>query len=99
MNVLGDVLDAILKPLDFGRRHVIMENSDSPNNEKTLFRPWADILAVNKSKWTAKHDAGNNIRPIHINPFNSRLIIPPDLEKRLKMVQLQSSVLFTSYSF
>ena len=60
MNVLGDVLDAILKPLDYGRRPVIMENAESSNNEKALFRPWTDILAVNKSKWTSKHDAGNH---------------------------------------
>ena len=60
MNVLGDVLDAILKPLDYGRRPVINENAESSNNEKALFRPWTDILAVNKSKWTSKHDAGNH---------------------------------------
>lgn len=58
MNVLGDVLDAILKPLDVGRRPVIIENVESSNNERALFRPWTDILAVNKSKWTSKHDAG-----------------------------------------
>jgi hypothetical protein len=58
MNVLGDVLDAILKPLDVGRRPVIIENVESSNKERALFRPWTDILAVNKSKWTSKHDAG-----------------------------------------
>ena len=55
MNVLGDVLDAILKPLDYGRRPVPSENAD---DERVLFRPWTNTLAVNKSRWTAKHDAG-----------------------------------------
>ena len=56
MTVLGDVLDAILKPLDYGRRPVPIENAE--NNERMLYRPWIDILAVNKKEWTDKHDAG-----------------------------------------
>ena len=58
MTVLGDVLDAILKPLDYGRRPVAIDNTESSNS---LYRPWTDILAVNKQEWTAKHDAGSII--------------------------------------
>ena len=64
LTILGDTLDAILKPLDYGRKPVpvIIENSvEGTINEKKLFRPWIDILVVNKARWTEKHDAGNNI--------------------------------------
>ena len=65
LTILGDALDAILKPLDYGGKHapIIMENSvEATNNEKKLFRPWIDILAVNKARWTEKHEAGNLFR-------------------------------------
>ena len=60
MNVLGDALDIVLKPFDYGGRPVPIENAESATNERSLYRPWTNILAVNKSKWTAKHDAGQN---------------------------------------
>ena len=75
MTVLGDVLDAILKPLDYGRRPVPIENAD--NNERMLYRPWTDILTVNKREWTAKHDAGNILNlDQHKNSVMSILMLP-----------------------
>ena len=63
MTVFGDVLDLILKPLDYGRRPVPIANADSSNCDRSLPRPWNDVLAVNKQQWTAKHDAGTNLFP------------------------------------
>ena len=39
----------------------IPENAGGPTtyNEKLIHRPWNDVLAVNKAKWTEKHDAGS----------------------------------------
>ena len=64
LTILGDALDAILKPLDYGRRPLpaTAENSaETTSNEQKLYRPWIDVLAANKEKWTEKHEAGKII--------------------------------------
>ena len=63
MTILGDALDAILAPLDYnGRKQfsTISENSvgGSSGGGKQVYRPWNEILVVNKGKWTTKHEAG-----------------------------------------
>ena len=64
LTILGDTLDAILPPLDYVRKPMmnIPEDSDDSSsthhNDKLIYRPWNDILVVNKAKWTEKHDAG-----------------------------------------
>ena len=52
-----------MPPLDYVRKPMvnIPENAGGPTtyNEKLIHRPWNDMLAVNKAKWTEKHDAGS----------------------------------------
>ena len=65
LTVLGDVLDSLFSCLDIpaSRHHNnnnnIPENSMAESKRSMLYRPWTDILVENRSKWQAKHDAGN----------------------------------------
>ncbi len=54
MNVLGDVLEAIIRSME------VAANSKRANDEEPLLkRPWTDLLASNKAKWADKHESGN----------------------------------------
>lgn len=61
MNVLGDVLETILRGMEQSNKKP--SNRDDTADQQVekaplLKRPWVDILAVNREKWQAKHDAG-----------------------------------------
>eukprot|EP00094_Tigriopus_californicus_P013765 TCALIF_13321-PA protein Name:"Similar to Pde1c Calcium/calmodulin-dependent 3',5'-cyclic nucleotide phosphodiesterase 1C (Rattus norvegicus)" AED:0.07 eAED:0.07 QI:50/0.9/1/1/0.9/0.90/11/225/816 len=61
LNVLGDVLETILRGMEqANKKPGNRDDSTEQQLEKAplLKRPWMDILAVNKEKWQAKHDAG-----------------------------------------
>ena len=56
MTVLGDVLEAIFRSVEAANRP-----PDAPVSEDDgvkLKRPWVDQLVVNKTKWSAKNEAG-----------------------------------------
>jgi hypothetical protein len=63
LTVLGDVMDSLFSCLDIpaSRLHNnnnIPENAVLDSKKSMLHRPWNDILVENRSKWQAKHDAG-----------------------------------------
>jgi hypothetical protein len=41
----------------------IPENAIADSKRSLLYRPWNDILVENRSKWQAKHDAGEPCCP------------------------------------
>jgi hypothetical protein len=56
MNVLGDVIEAIMRNLQAANK-----KPDAPAlavDAPVLLRPWTAILAKNKGTWAEKHESG-----------------------------------------
>lgn len=69
LNILGDVLESILKSLDVvnkkssNSRRIAEEGTpenNNNNNNSFMKRPWIDNLTVNRERWQKKHDDGKH---------------------------------------